>query len=201
LEYLFVAVLPQIESVDVISHHANHNPFYAVIVKRQFSRPKQILKFAWKFVKMNLDSYTYKSSESFKSYEFESDGPNGKVTKVISYTRIDVKDTEATYYNLGFGDLDKETGTVSDIAITNNKDRPMVLSTVAKTVLDFSQHHGKHFIFVKGSTPARTRLYQIGVSGIWDEIKEEFELYGLKDQEWKEFEKNVNYEAFLIRKK
>ena len=149
---------------------------------------------------MNLDSYNYQTNESFQSYEFESNGPNGLIKKIVSYNLAGTVDGE-NYYNLGFGDVDDKTGDISDIVVSNNKDRNMVLATVAQTVLEFSNHHGKYFIYVKGSTPVRTRLYQMGVSGIWDEIKEDFELYGLKDGEWKEFEKKVNYEAFLIKMK
>lgn len=150
---------------------------------------------------MNLDTYNYQSDESFQSYQFESTGPNGLIKKVVSYNLAGTVNDNEPYYNLGFGDLDEETGTVSDTAVTNNDDRNTVLATVAQTVLDFSEHHGNHFIFVKGSTPVRTRLYQMGVSGIWDDIKDDFDLYGQKGEEWREFEKNVNYEAFLIKKK
>ena len=149
---------------------------------------------------MNLDSYNYEIDESFQTYEFVSDGPNGKVTKVVAYTEFGTVKGEVAY-NLGFGDVDEETGKISDTVVTDNKDRTLVLATVAQTILEFSAHFGNHWIRVQGSTPARTRLYQIGVSGIWDEIKEDFELYGLKDEQYQEFEKNVNYEAFLVRKK
>ena len=149
---------------------------------------------------MNLDSYNYEIDESFQTYEFLSEGPNGKVTKVVSYTEFGTVNGEIAY-NLGFGDVDQETGAISDMAVTDNKDSMLVLATAAQTVVEFSARFGKHWIRVKGSTSARTRLYQIGVSGIWDDIKDEFELYGLKDDEYREFEKNVNYEAFLVRKK
>jgi hypothetical protein len=149
---------------------------------------------------MNLDSYNYEIDESFQTYEFVSDGPNGKVTKIVSYTEFGTVNGEIAY-NLGFGDVDLQTGAISDMVVTNNNDSMQVLATVAQTVVEFSAHYGKHWIRVKGSTPARTRLYQMGVSGIWHEIKDDFELYGLKDEAYVEFEKNVNYEAFLVRKK
>ena len=149
---------------------------------------------------MNLDSYNYQIDESFQTYEFVSEGPNGKVTKVVAYTEFGTVNGELVY-NLGFGDVDEKTGMVSDTVVTNNKDRTLVLATVAQTIVEFCAHFGKHWIRVQGSTPARTRLYQTGVSGIWDEISDDFELYGLKDGRYQEFEKNVNYEAFLVRQK
>ena len=149
---------------------------------------------------MNLDSYNYEIDESFQTYEFVSEGPNGKITKIVSYTQFGTVNGEIAY-NLGFGDVDRETGTISDMAVTNNNDSMQVLATVAQTIVEFSAHFGKYWIHIKGSTPARTRLYQIGVSGIWEDIKDDFELYGLKDEEYQKFEKNINYEAFLVRKK
>ncbi|HWZ04658.1 MAG TPA: hypothetical protein VNX40_13670 [Mucilaginibacter sp.] len=149
---------------------------------------------------MNLESYNYEIDETFQTYEFVSEGPNGKVTKVVAYTEFGTVNDEIAY-NLGFGDIDEKTGRISDTVVTDNKDRPLVLATVAQTIVEFSSHFGKHWIRVRGSTPARTRLYQMGVSGIWDEIKDDFELYGLKDGKYIEFEKDVNYEAFLVRKK
>jgi hypothetical protein len=149
---------------------------------------------------MNLNSYNYEIDESFQTYEFVSEGPKGKITKVVAYTEFGTVNGEIAY-NLGFGDVDQETGKISDMAVTDNKDSMQVLATVAQTIIEFSARFGKHWIRVKGSTPARTRLYQIGVSEIWDDIKDQFELYGLKNDEYLKFEKNVNYEAFLVRKK
>jgi len=149
---------------------------------------------------MNLDSYDYEIDESFQTYEFVSAGPKGKITKVVAYTEFGTVNGEVAY-NLGFGDVNQQTGVISDMVISDNGDSMQVLATVAQTIVEFSAHFGKHWIRVKGSTPARTRLYQIGVSAIWDEIKDDFELYGLKNEEYREFRKNVNYEAFLVRKK
>ena len=149
---------------------------------------------------MNLESYNYEIDETFQTYEFVSSGPNGKVTKVVAYTEFGTVNNEIAY-NLGLGDIDEKTGKISDTVVTDNKDRSLVLATVAQTIVEFSAHFGNQWIRVRGSTPARTRLYQMGVSGIWDEIKDDFELYGLKDGEYIAFEKDVNYEAFLVRKK
>src|ERR1700744_1245384 len=128
---------------------------------------------------MNLDSYNYEIDESFQPYEFVSHGPKGKIRKVIVYTEFGTVNNEVAY-NLGFGDIDEKTGMVNDAVVTDNKDRTLVLATVAQTIIEFSAHFGKHWIRVRGSTSARTRLYQIGVSGIWDDIKYDFELYGLR---------------------
>jgi hypothetical protein len=155
--------------------------------------------FEYKSNRMNLERYTYFTNNDFLDYEFYSEGPKGKIKKVVRFTKI--TDKEPIVYNLGFGDADEETGVFDDSIITNNKDRDLVLATVANTIIDFTNYYGNHYIFASGSTPARTRLYQIGISGIWEEISKDFEIYGLKEDNWHSFEKNVNYDAFLVKRK
>ena len=77
----------------------------------------------------------------------------------------------------------------------------MVLATVARTVIDFTNVHGNHYILAAGSTPAWTRLYQMGISKLWDEISVDFIVQGYIDGNWRPFEKDVNYEAFLVKRK
>lgn len=76
-----------------------------------------------------------------------------------------------------------------------------MLATVANTINDFSERHGNHFIYARGSTPSRTRLYQISISNLLNEIKPNFDVYGLKNGVIFPFHKNENYDAFLVRKK
>lgn len=93
------------------------------------------------------------------------------------------------------------TGEINETSVTNNKDRDKVLATVAGTILDFTNYNGKHLIYAKGSTPARTRLYQMGIARIWEDVETDFQVYGLKDGRWRAFKKNVNYEAFFVKRK
>ncbi len=50
--------------------------------------------------------YHVKSSPDLLTYEFESVGPKGIITKVVHYREINVRGI----YNLGFGDKDSHTG-------------------------------------------------------------------------------------------
>ena len=56
-------------------------------------------------------------------------------------------------------------------------------------------------IFASGSTPARTRLYRIGIAKYFDDIKEDFEIYGQFEDQWELFEKGKEYLAFLAQRK
>ncbi len=113
---------------------------------------------------MNLERYEYYTNETFLDFEFASEGPKGKIKKVVRYSPQNANGI--TYFNLGFGDLNKETGKIDDFAISNNKDRDKILATVAATVLEFTDHFPDVMVYAKESTLARTRLYQMGIVAI-----------------------------------
>ncbi len=108
---------------------------------------------------MNLERYEYYANETFLDFEFESEGPKGKIRKVIRYSPQNANGI--TYFNLGFGDLNEETGKINDFATSNNKDRDKILATVAATVLEFTENFPDVMVYAKGSTLARTRLYKL----------------------------------------
>ena len=57
-------------------------------------------------------------------------------------------------------------------------------------------------VLFKGSTSARTRLYKIGISRNFEELKEDFDIFGLlEDDLWEEFGKNIPYSAFYLKRK
>jgi hypothetical protein len=100
---------------------------------------------------MNLKKYKFTGSDTYLDFEFYSDGPNGKIRKVVRFS-------------------------------PQNS-----LATIAATVLEFTKRFPDVMVYAKGSTPARTRLYQIGISANWDEI---VNLHTLKG----------NLDAFRIQK-
>ena len=148
---------------------------------------------------MNIERYEYLVSADYLDYEFYSDGPNGKIKKIIRFAK-----TNAAYlniYNLAFGDL-YENGDINDIAVSNNYDRDKILATVAFAVTDFTSHFPGSYVFAIGSTASRTRLYRMGITLNWELINELFYLYALTlDGTWVEFERNKEYSAFLIKRK
>lgn len=104
-------------------------------------------------------------------------------------------------FNLAFGDWNEDLNKLDDSIRSNNGDRDKILATVASTAIDFTDRFPEAEIFTEGSTPARTRLYQMGISNNLEEISEDFEIQGYIYQEWSRFRKGVNYEAFLIKRK
>ena len=147
---------------------------------------------------MNLDRYPFRSNVSHLDFEFESSGPNGNITKVVRFSPQNANGI--TYFNLGFGDID-ENGNVNDLSKSNNNDRDKILATIASIVLEFTAHFPDVMVYAQGSTASRTRLYQMGIAAYWDEIKTILDVYGYIGGHWQRFEKQVNYQAFLVIRK
>jgi hypothetical protein len=142
------------------------------------------------------DRYSYSTNATFLDYEFDSIGDKGVIKKVARFTKI-----ERNVYNFGFGDLDESTGEISDTVVSNNGDGDKVLRTTAGIIYAFTGIYHDAAVFIKGSTPSRTRTYQMGINKYWDEINPHFEILGRINGRWDPFKKGINYEAFLGRRK
>ncbi len=147
---------------------------------------------------MKVDKYPVKVGETSMVFEFVSEGIRGKISKLIIYSETNLNN----FYNLGFGDKDNLTGLIDDKVVTNNGDSEKVLATVASTLYIFIDKYPDAMIFATGSTKARTRLYRIGISNHLEQIKEDFEIFGLVDgKDWIPFQKQMEFEAFLVKRK
>ena len=146
---------------------------------------------------MRLPKYRLKAEKSLMVFEFISLGPRGKIPKLVKFSETNLKDL----YNLAFGDKDLKTGEINDNVISNNGDSDMVLATVVSTVYAFTDKYPDVWVFATGNTKARTRLYRMGITKYILEIKKDFQIFGLRDDEWEKFEKEVEYEAFLVKRK
>jgi len=146
---------------------------------------------------MKHEKYELKSGEKLQVFEFVSIGINGRITKLVQYTPTNYKDL----YNLGFGDKNADTGEIDDNVVSNNGDSEKVLATVIATLYAFTNKHNKALVYATGSTKSRTRLYRMGITKYLDEIQKDFEIYGETEIGWEEFCKDLEYEAFLVKRK
>ncbi|MCX6189240.1 MAG: hypothetical protein NTW54_06520 [Bacteroidetes bacterium] len=146
---------------------------------------------------MKYEKYQLESDRKLHLFEFTSKGSKGQIKKIVHYVETNLKN----YYNLGFGDKDELTGEIDDKVITNNGDSQKVLATVASTVYAFTEKYPDAMIYAKGSNNIRTRLYRIGITNNLLEIKKDFHVFGLRDNQWHAFRKGSEYEAFLIMRK
>ena len=148
---------------------------------------------------MFLERYEYKKSGTFGQYYFHSNGPKGRIRKVVFYRHMG-KVNGFYYYNVGFGDFEPKSGKINDLIVTDNKDREKILATVVATAMDFTRTIRKCTLIVRGSTPARTRLYQMKISVYYDNISELFEIEGETGKGWEKFERGKNYSGFRFKR-
>ncbi|MEM9338162.1 MAG: hypothetical protein AAGA66_05495 [Bacteroidota bacterium] len=146
---------------------------------------------------MDVDKYEVRSGEQLEIFEFVSVGLNGRIPKLVQYSPTNYKDL----YNLGFGDKNSVTGLIDDSVISNNGDSEKVLATVVATLYAFTNKHKEALVYATGSTKSRTRLYRMGITKYLEEALNDFEIYGEVGGEWEEFQKNVEYEGFLVKRK
>ena len=71
---------------------------------------------------MKLPKYEYYTESEAKLFKFTSEGPKGKIKKLIVYSQM----LQDDIYNLAFGDYDEETDSINDTVITNNNDSQKV---------------------------------------------------------------------------
>jgi hypothetical protein len=145
---------------------------------------------------MNIEKYPCISNSARTAFVFESVGPKGTIKKSVIFSLID--EQLGNIYNLSFGDRCHTKSGINDKVVSNNGDRTKVLATVALTVLEFFKNFPDAIVYIEGSTPSRTRLYQIGISTYLMEIYEFFDIYGLRNGKLEKFRTGTNYDAFLI---
>lgn len=130
-------------------------------------------------------------------FEFISEGPKGCIPKLIKISETSLKG----FYNLAFGDKDLVSGDIDDNIVSNNGDSEQVLATVVSAVYAFTGLENDAWIYATGSKKSRTRLYRMGISKYLNDVKQDFTIYGLKDGQWEKFELDVDYTAFVVKRK
>jgi hypothetical protein len=145
---------------------------------------------------MDQKKYSLETDQNNLIFEFYSEGPKGKILKIVEYQQIGDR-----VYNLAFGDSVNISKDFDDFVITNNGDTEKVLATVASTLYIFFEHHEGTIVVAEGITKSRTRLYRRYLSIFLELIELEFDLLGELDGKTERFRKDVNYQFFIISKK
>ena len=146
---------------------------------------------------MKLPKYELTTEKSLNVYEFLSEGPKGKIPKLIKFSETTLKG----FFNLAFGDKNIESGEIDDKVVSNNGDSEQVLATVVSAVFAFTDLNKNSWVYATGSNKARTRLYRMGINKYLDEVEKDFWVFGMLDGEWEKFQKETNYTAFVVRRK
>lgn len=143
---------------------------------------------------MNKESYPFQLVEVRTIYEFESQSDTKTIQKLIEFLLVD---SGSQIFNVALVDVLPD-GTVSDRVVSNNSDMPKVLSTVFKAIHTFLLQNTHAKVHIEGSTPSRTRLYQMAISKFLTEIEQTFTIFGYTGNSVEYFEKDKNYTSFLI---
>lgn len=146
---------------------------------------------------MKLPKYHLKAESKFTRFEFISEGTKGAVRKLIEFQTT----SEPEFYNLAFGDKDPLTGDLNDLAVTNNGDTEKVLATVIAALYVFFDNYPTSYVYATGSTKARTRLYRMGITKFFQEMQNDFYLYGQVGDDFPIFESGEEYDGFLAQRK
>ncbi len=149
---------------------------------------------------MQFATYPLTPSPHQAAYRFVSRGPRGAIEKLIQFSLINQRGP-LPMYNLAFGDAGTASDELNDLAVSDNGDAEQVLATVVAATQLFLADHPDALVYAEGSTPARTRLYRMGLTRLWAEIQTEVRLFGLLGDELEPFEPGRPYQAFIAQRK
>lgn len=145
---------------------------------------------------MKQPFYEFTILESACRFEFDSVGIQN-IRKIILYDKTDIPN----FYNLSLGDTLPD-GKVSFTSISNNGDRDKVIATVIQTLLYFFDIYPDSYVLFSGSTPERTRLYQIIIARELTYATATFYFWGMDEAgNIQPFIKNKSYIGFIISMK
>ena len=143
---------------------------------------------------MDEPRYEFDKIEDKLIFEFDSVSEEKTIKKLIEYKLIVER---ISLYNLALLDVLSD-GTISDLSVSNDKDMPLVLTTVFQSIVYFFEKKPEAKIYVEGSTIACTRLYQMAISKYLYELEQKFNISGYIYKRIATFEKGKNYDSFII---
>jgi hypothetical protein len=146
---------------------------------------------------MKYEVYTeIKATDDLSIIDFISIGKKGHIIKRIEFSPTAIPE----YFNLAFGDIDSN-GEIDDFSISNNGDRNKILATVAFAIDIYLTKYPEKWVYIKGSTRERTRLYRMAIGLNFNELTTKFEIYAEQGNTIVPFHKNMEIKGFLIKKK
>ncbi|MCG2614761.1 hypothetical protein LZZ85_10735 [Terrimonas sp. NA20] len=146
---------------------------------------------------MKKEVYEYVKIEDHTLYQFFSYGPKGLIRKLIQFNLVQ---RIPLIFNLELGKA-LSGNKIDTSSVTDNKDTNKILLSVTEAIIEFLNERREALVFLEGSTPARTRLFQIWIARIFDQHRGFISIEGRIKNNWYLFEKGKSFDAFLIKKK
>jgi hypothetical protein len=105
-------------------------------------------------------TYHFEASPDRLVFQFVSVSDEKEIEKIVIYEPIDGYEG---LFQLGFGDVTID-GQIDFLSVSRNKDRDVILATVAQTMVVFFEKYPTRKVYFRGSTAIRTRLYRSLIS-------------------------------------
>ena len=151
----------------------------------------------YSFRVMEKEKYDFKRTTDLTFYEFDSEGPKGRIRKEIQFYLVQ---QSPSIFNLALGKL-LENDNIDTISVTGNKDTSKILTVVSEAIIEFLSSRKDALVYIRGNTPARTRLFQMWIARMFAEFSDSVIIEGRQKEIWIPFKKGIAFEAFLIRKR
>ncbi len=145
---------------------------------------------------MDSPYYDFTASDDATVFWFESIWQDDVIKKQIKISATSIPN----FYALALVDLMAD-GSLSDVNRPRHGNVEKVLATVLQTMLVFMDKHPDSTIFFMGSTPARTRLYQIAIQRELESAESIFSIQGLIKGSFYDFQPGNQYEGFVVTRK
>lgn len=157
---------------------------------------------------MNKDSYEYRKSLQSPTYLFISNGVNGQIPKIVSFSKINISKNRPVF-NLAFGNLkvSRDKSFIDDQCRSNNGDIAKVLATVARIAIEFMHENPDAVISfcgamdeksIRAGRNQRNVIYQRGIDTNWEELNRLFRIWGVWGQYQEEYVRGTCYDEILI---
>lgn len=146
---------------------------------------------------MDLPHYHVSSNKNGLRYTFYSDGPRGRILKVIQFKLYQAHPD--VIFNISLGDLDESTNEIDNNVISDNGDALKILRTVAESIIRFCRRYPQCWVLIRGNTPARNRLYRMRIVDRLGEIEKRCKIYGVIGANVVDFCKDEAYNGFLVK--
>jgi hypothetical protein len=143
---------------------------------------------------MITESYQYFTFSDQPYYYFESEGKQGKIAKIVMFTRLNNK-----YWNLGFGDL--EGAQINDSVVSNNHDIVKLISTIAQIAYDFSNKFQLRGLEINPVDEKRKSLYNHIFRRNYEAIYANFHIIGVYEDVEEDYLPTKNYDLFRLKRK
>ena len=147
---------------------------------------------------MHYEIYTELNvTDDLSIFDFTSIGKRGNIHKRIVFMPTERPDI----YNLAFGHVGTDDHKTNDNSVSNNGDRNKILATVAFVVEAYTKRYPDRWVFFRGNTKEKTRLYRMAIGLNYNELSRKFDIYVHVGGDIVPFANDLEIVAFFVKRK